>query len=99
MVLPTLTYCSNIHLKRDKCQQNQLTSFHRRAKSIIKANSRYTPKVKSVRAVNSIKACETVRNCIDGNVCSNFRNYFVKIKHKHTNEKQQSSVESAENKT
>ena len=37
--------------------------------------------IKTPMSSNEIKACRLVRRCIDGNVCSNFVNDFVKRDH------------------
>ena len=56
-------------------------SFHDRAMDIITSNTDRELKIKTPLSTNKIKACQLVRKCMDGNVCSNLINYFVKRDH------------------
>ena len=81
MVLPTLTYCGILNLNISNTRENKVSSFHNRAMKIIILNSKNELKIKTPVSTNQIKACQLVRKCLDGNVCSNFTNYFVKRAH------------------
>ena len=51
------------------------------AVDIIISNTYHELRIKTPLSINQIKACRLARRCMDGNVCSNFNNYFVKRDH------------------
>jgi hypothetical protein len=76
MIVPILTYCGLINLHLSQSREDKLLAFHHRALDIIRSNTKYECDINSPSIINQIKACQMVRNCLDGNVCSNFMNYF-----------------------
>ena len=64
MILPLLTYCRTLQLKLD--------SFHQRALRVINCNET----VPSAPVLNKIHALMLVQECLHGEVCSNFKDYF-----------------------
>ena len=57
-------------------REDKLLAFHHRALDIIRSSTKYECDINLPSIINQIKACQMVRNCLDGNVCSNFMNYF-----------------------
>ena len=76
MVLPILRYCGLLHLKLSKTREDRLLAFHKRALEIITLKSNNGLDIKPPFIINQIRTCQLVRQCIDGNICSNFKNYF-----------------------
>ena len=68
MVLPILIL--------SKAQEDRLLAFHKRALEIITLKSNNGLDIKPPFIINQIRTCQLVRQCIDGNICSNFKNYF-----------------------
>ena len=62
-------------------REDKLLLFHDRAIDTITPKIDRKLKIKTPLSTNKIKACQVVRKCMDGNVCSNFINYFVKHEH------------------
>ena len=81
MVLPILTYCGLLNLKLSSTRKDKVLLIHHRALNIIKSKPSYELGIKPPNIYNQIRACQLVRRCIDGNVCSNFMNYFETHKH------------------
>ena len=81
MVVPILTYCGILNLNVSKSRKDKLSSFHDRAMDIVTSNTNPELEIKTPLSINQIKACQLVRKCMDGNVCSNYINYFVKRDH------------------
>ena len=65
-----------------KSRKDKLSLFHDRAVDIIRSNTDHEVQIKTHLSTNQIKACQLVRRCMEGNVCSNLKNYFVKRDHK-----------------
>jgi len=76
MVTPLITFNSIINLNLNLTQQSKLTSLDNRARAIT--NNAQLPSVRSKILRN---ACCIVRKSLDGNICSNFVNYFGKLNH------------------
>ena len=81
MVLPILTYCGLLNLKLSRTQEDKLLSIHHRALDIIESSPNHKLGIKPPNIYNQIRACQLVRKCLDGNVCSNFMSYFETHKH------------------
>jgi len=79
MVIPILTYCGIVHLKKTRTQVEKLHALHERARRIICNN--VTRNLRSPESLNKTKALTIVRKCIEGSVVDNFRNYFETINH------------------
>jgi hypothetical protein len=71
MILPLITYCSNLHLVLTKTQQTNLHSLERRYNNIA------PNKAVQIEKIYKRNACVMVRKCMDGSTCENFKNYFT----------------------
>jgi len=71
MVLPVITYCSNLHLITTKYQDERLESLERRGSAIV--GERLAP----INNIFKRNACVMVRKCLDGNASDAFKNYFI----------------------
>ena len=74
--------CLLTNINQNATQIKMLHSIHNRAITIIGKNKHRDSKIYHPLAINQIKTCEFVRNCIDGNTCSNFKEYFEKLNYK-----------------
>ena len=81
MVLPILTYCGILNLNMSSNRENKLLLLHDRAMDTITPNVGRKLKIKTPLSTIKIEASQLVGQFIDGNVCSNFINYFVKCEH------------------
>ena len=80
-IIPLITYCGTIHLNLTTTQEEKLISLHNRAINIIKDNSTYNPKLISPKSLIIIAACLLTRKCLDGDVCTSFKEYFTLSSH------------------
>jgi hypothetical protein len=71
MVIPVLTYCGIVHLKKTKNQVEKSNALHERARRIIGHN--YTRSMRSPERINRTKALKIVRKCIEGSIIGNLR--------------------------
>lgn len=80
MIAPLLTYCCLTKLQLTQTQQSSLQSIERCASRII-----YGPendkKITPIYQKRNVKACLTVRKCVDENVCSPIKSYFELNEH------------------
>ena len=77
MILPLLTYCGTLQLNYNNTQQKRLDSFHHRALRLINCNET----VPSPLVLNKIHVLMLVQECLHGDACSNFKDYFEIAKH------------------
>ena len=77
MLLPIFTYCSILTSTYTETMERKIASVENRAYSIIYRNLpvHHHQKV-SIRNLQKRRICTQVFNCINGNVCDNFKNYF-----------------------
>ena len=78
MIIPLLTYSGTVHLNFNNTQLDKLSSLENRASKIISTNVLLPNIYQQIKK----EACIHVRKCLDGDTCSNFRNYFEVIEHK-----------------
>ena len=78
MIIPTLTYCSTKKIKISDYQTKKLEIIHKQAMDVINNTNDAVQNIAlpSITHIRTRKTCELVRQCIDGNVCENFLNYF-----------------------
>lgn len=76
MIVPLITYCGNLHLVLTSTQQSRLVSLENRFKSLN--NDTY---VQPIQNRLHLKTCIYVRKCLNGEVCSDFKNYFKLVQH------------------
>ena len=80
MVVPVLTYCGFLHLMKPQSSIYKSNRLHERACRII-TNHKISNNIKSPESIIKSRALRTVRKCIEGEICSNFKNYFETNKH------------------
>ena len=73
VIVPILLYSTFLHIQTTATQQRKLSSLERRAKDIIGGNR----KVCSIETRKKTRISKMVKRCINGDVCSNFKDYFV----------------------
>ena len=81
MILPLLNYCGTLQLNHKKTKQDRLDAFHHRAMHLCTQNLSEQKRVPSPTASNIIHSLTLVRQCLNGEVCSNFKNYFELANH------------------
>lgn len=72
VIVPIIMYSTMISLNLTNTQRNKLISLKSRAERIIGGGV----KVKTFENRMKTKACIFVRQCLDGDCCRNFENYF-----------------------
>ena len=72
VIVPILLYSTFLHVQTTPTQQRKLSSLERRAKDIIGGNR----KVSSFEVRKKIRISKMIKRCLNGDVCSNFKNYF-----------------------
>jgi hypothetical protein len=77
MILPLLTYSSGVDLEKTDGQVKLFSSIERRAKNIIDDGKI----VNNIHNEITKQSCNYIRNCLDGTVCNNFKNYFTIMNH------------------
>ena len=80
MVVPVFTYCGFLHLMKPQSLIYKSNRLHERACRII-ANHKISNNIKSPELIIKSRALMTVRKCIEGEICSNFKNYFETNEH------------------
>ena len=76
MIVPLLTYRSTAKLNHSETQKKMLKSLERRASMVTRVN------VPSVFNLINREACCFVKKCLIGDVCENFKDYFVVNQHR-----------------
>lgn len=79
MLLPIFTYCSIITALHTRTVEQKIVNFENRAYNVIYGSRKSPPKESTIREVQRKRLCTQVYKCINGNVCSNFENYFEKL--------------------
>ena len=74
MIVPVMTYCSILSLKRSQYQNQRLASLHARATKIVSKNDDLS--LRSITNVIDKRACTVVRQCLDGNTCEDMTKHF-----------------------
>jgi hypothetical protein len=77
MILPLFTYCGTLQLNYTETHKKRLESFHYRALNLINTSEN----IPSPINLNKILSLTLVHQCLNGDVCSNFKNYFGIAKH------------------
>lgn len=79
MVIPTLTYCGIANLNKTNTQVDRSNALHWRGCRLI-GNQRYS-QIKSPESIIRYKVLEIVWKSLNGEICSNFKNYFELTNH------------------
>ena len=74
MAMPILTYCGILHLNKAQTLINKSNALNEPACRIIGSDKSVS--IKSPETIIRSRALVTVRKCIEGEICNNFRNYF-----------------------
>jgi hypothetical protein len=77
VVVPLLTYCGIVNLELNKSQMKKITSLERRACFLVNSPEIVLP---SIQGMIKKRACILVRRCIEGNLCTNYSEYFITYK-------------------
>ena len=80
LIIPILTYCSQIHISFTRTQSNKLLSIYNRARTIIGPTKEHLQKPEACISFNNYLF---VRKCMDNMNCENFHNYFSLLQHSH----------------
>ena len=82
--MPVFTYCGTTGLGWSDTRKRLIGNIERRSLTIIASNSSNHSADLRIPSVDSIlkqNACLFVFNCLHGNMCNPFKNYFVKTNH------------------
>ena len=79
MLLPIFTYCSIITASYTRTVEQKIANFEQRAYTIIYSTGKSPSKANKIREVQRKRLCIQVFNCVNGNVCNNFKNYFKRM--------------------
>ena len=93
--MPVFTYCGSTGLGWSDTHKRLIGNIERRSLTIIAPNSSNHSADLRVPSVDSIlkrSACLFVFNCLHGNVCNPFKDYFVKTNHALNTRNNHSSV-------
>ena len=96
MIMPVFTYCGTTGLGWSDTSKRLIGNIERRSLAIIAPNSSNHSADLRIPSVDSIlkrNACLFVFNCLHGNVCNPFKNYFMKTNHALNIRKNHSSVQ------
>ena len=96
MIMPVFTYCVTTGLGWSDTRKRLIGNIERRSLTIIAPNSSNHSADLRIPSVDSIlkrNACLFVFNCLHGNVCNPFKNYFVKTNHALNTRNNHSSVQ------
>ena len=81
MLTPLFTYCSILTGNPSKTFQTKVKNLENRAyKIVFKGNVPRKSKFTTISELNKKRICLQVINCILGNTCENFENYFEMMK-------------------
>ena len=78
IIVPTLTYCSNLFISTSKTQSDKLVSIHERAVKCINNSDLSIPTIQSIK---NRHACKFVKKSLDGNLTNTFNGYFTMQNH------------------
>ena len=76
MIVPVFTYCSILTSMYTRTFEDKVKSFEKRAARTIYNSEVVNWKKISIRRLQQRRLCLQVLNCINGNVCDNFKGYF-----------------------
>jgi len=78
LIIPILTYCSQLHSSKTKTQSSKLQSIYNRAYTII---GQLNARLQNPEHSMSLNNCLFVRKCMDRRLCANFHDYFTLLQH------------------
>ena len=84
MIMPIFTYCGQITLGWSETRRCQIRNLEQRSHRIILQNSKCLNcelRLSSIENFLKKKACLFVFDCLKGNVCSPFKDYFNLLIH------------------
>ena len=84
MIMPIFTYCGQITLGWSETRKCQIRNLEQRSHRIILQNSKCLNcelRLSSIENFLKKKACLLVFDCLKGNVCSPFKDYFNLLIH------------------
>ncbi|MEM6812713.1 MAG: reverse transcriptase family protein, partial [Pseudomonadota bacterium] len=84
MLMPLFTYCSIITSNYTNTIEARISNFEKRAIQVIYGEIKNDPKL-SIRACQRKRMSMQVLECLNGNVCDNFKNYFELLNNKTRN--------------
>lgn len=73
MIIPVITYCSQLHASMTRTQTNRLDSISSRATKLID-NPALT--LTNIKKLINVKSCLFVRKCLEKLLCNVFDDYF-----------------------
>ena len=73
MIQPIMTYTGVLKLHFSGTQSARMESIERRVRDMTSGSQKSVPSI--VRSLYK-RACKTVRQCLDKEMCSNFHDYF-----------------------
>ena len=85
MLIPLFTYCSIISSTYTETLNQRINSFERRAHEVIFKRKSNFPNNASIRSIQLKRLSTLVFNCVHGNVCDNYNNYFTIMSNKTRN--------------
>ena len=85
MLIPLFTYCSIISSTYTETLNQRINSFERRAHEVIFKRKSNFPNNASIRSIQRKRLSTQVFNCVHGNVCDNYNNYFTIMSNKTRN--------------
>ena len=83
LIVSMFNYCSILTLNLTTTQHQRISSFERRANELIFGSS--PEKIPKIVSLAKLRMCNLVFDCLNGNVCSNFVNYFELMKNQTRN--------------
>ena len=81
MIVPRLTYCSIINLNCTLTYKRLISSIEKRGDIIVNRNHVNKLKILSINHLIKKKACVIVYKCLNGQICTPLKNYFILNKH------------------
>ena len=85
MLIPLFTYCSIISSMYTETLNQRINNFKRRAHEVIFNRKSNFPNNTSIRSIQRKRLSTQVFNCVYGNVCNNYNNYFTIMSNKTRN--------------
>ena len=96
MIMPVFTYCSLITLSYSNTHRQLICNLEHRGKSCISSGLQNKTDIIRIPSVDSYlkrKVCLYVFDCLIGNVCTSFKNYFTRVSHNVNTRNSFSSIE------
>ena len=85
MLIPLFTYCSIISSTYTETLNQRVNSFQRKAHEVIFKRKSNFPNNASIRSIQRKRLSTQVFNCVHGNACNNYNNYFTIMSNKTRN--------------